>query len=227
MIGGQYLQFLAVNFHGKTLHDAIQRENDAVAVLHSLHNPLHSGKRAGPNACPLPHLQKRVGLGVALRKPGSKCVNLTLRQRCRFATRAAHNCQNTRNLQHSNTLVPLDANKDVAGKQGKIQSDPRSVAPLALGAVEGQKMLNFPHLQLLIHTLFMARRRVGCKPFRRTGRTHTCPIREGIQDATARLIDALMPRFRQSFATLTWVRRFPHRPPDARILQTEADGPMI
>jgi UDP-N-acetylglucosamine enolpyruvyl transferase len=40
---------------------------------------------------------------------------------------AAHNCYNALYFQHSNTLRPLDANIDVAGKQWKIQGDPRNL----------------------------------------------------------------------------------------------------
>ena len=53
----QWLQFAAIDFHGKALHDGIQREHYAEAVLLAHHYPLHSGKCAGANARPLPYLQ--------------------------------------------------------------------------------------------------------------------------------------------------------------------------
>jgi len=117
--------------------------------------------------------------------------------------RAAHNCQHARNFQHPHALRAGAADKDVAGKQREIQGDPRSVAPLALRAVEGQIVLNLPHAQVQIYALFMARSRVDCEPFRRGLR-----IRQESRGVAAHLKDVLMRIFKQSFAILNWVGFF-------------------
>jgi hypothetical protein len=55
--------------------------------------------------------------------------------------------------------------KDVARKQRKVEGDARSVAPLAVGAIEGEIVLNLSLAEMLGYTLFMARGRVDRKPF--------------------------------------------------------------
>jgi hypothetical protein len=94
----------------------------------------------------------------------SQGLNIGLRQGSRSATGTAYDCQYSRHLKDAHALGTLDADKDIARKQGKIQGDPRPVTPFALRLVKGQIVLDLPHAEMLIYALFMACRRVDRKP---------------------------------------------------------------
>ena len=55
--GIQRLQIAAIDFHSEALHDGIQREDDAEAVLLAHDDPLHPSKSASSNPRPLTHFQ--------------------------------------------------------------------------------------------------------------------------------------------------------------------------
>ena len=61
-------------------------------------------------------------------------------------------------------LIAADADKQVTGKQGQIHCGRQSPAPLALRAVEGQIMFNFPRIHVLSDALLMAGRGVNGEP---------------------------------------------------------------
>ncbi len=138
--------------------------------------------------------------GTAQMQAKSQRFDIGLRQRRRRAPSAAYNCQHPRHFQHAHALSPLDADKDVTGKQREIQGDPRPVAPLALRLVEGQIVLNLPHAQVLVHALFMTRSGIDSKPMRRE-----LQIDRGLRDKSARLRNVEFSGFRQpSHSLLGW-----------------------
>jgi hypothetical protein len=109
-------------------------------------------------------LQEWVWFGATEMQTESQRFNIGLWQGRRGAAGAAYNRQDAGHLKHAHALGPLDTDKDITGEQREIQGNPRSVAPLALCLIEGQIVLDVPHAQVLIDTLFMACRGVDGKP---------------------------------------------------------------
>ena len=96
----QRLKLFAVYLHGEALHDGIQGEDDAEAILLAQHDAFHAGEGAGADAGPLTHLEQRVRFNVTQRKPGTQRFDIGLRQGGRFAAGAAHHGHHARYFKH-------------------------------------------------------------------------------------------------------------------------------
>jgi hypothetical protein len=133
-------------------------------------------------------------------QPDPQGIDCRIWQGCWFATRAADHRQCARNAEDAYPFGPIDANKDVAGEEGKLERHPGSVTPFPVGPVQGKVVLNFTLLQMLSDPLFMAAGRVDSEPPRSVSYLSDSGTNIKIGDL------AWMYVALQSFAVLTWVK---------------------
>src|SRR5579862_1264358 len=108
--------------------------------------------------------EQRMGRYGALCNSALKGLNRCIGKWCGLAAGAADDCQHARHTQHARTIVAIDANEEVAGKERLLERDFGAIAPFALIHIDGQKMIDLALGHMLGDALLMAAGRVDSKP---------------------------------------------------------------